>query len=94
MPASAIEALEGLLADGISAEEVLAKLEDAGYSVEPPAGDESYKSGEPAESDKPELQPVGGPQEPENRYTKAARKAMKKDKNSPDDEEEPMPPSY
>jgi hypothetical protein len=42
MPDSARKALEGLLAEGVDAAEVLDKLQGAGFKVDPPEGDESY----------------------------------------------------
>jgi hypothetical protein len=45
MPASAQKALEGMLAEGVEADEVLARLTDAGYDVKPPEGDGSYPGG-------------------------------------------------
>lgn len=98
MPKSATEALKGMLADGVQADEVLNKLQSAGYDIKPPSGDDSY--GEPAgliigiasepeeaeEEDSAPEPPKGGDQSPLNRYQKAARAAMSKDKGSEDEE--------
>lgn len=105
MPAAAREALKGLLAEGIEADEVLMRLQDAGYKVAPPEGDESYAGPDamdretlPEEpevtedEDKPPLMAEGGPQDPMSKYAKAAKSAMKKHGMKGDDEdEEPLP---
>lgn len=48
MPASAEQALAGLLAEGVSPEDVLMALEGGGFQVTPPAGDMSYPGPESA----------------------------------------------
>lgn len=51
MPASAEDALKGMLAEGVSPEDVLSALESSGFAVTPPEGDASY--GAPAEEELP-----------------------------------------
>jgi hypothetical protein len=48
MPNTAMKALDGMLAEGVSAGEVMSKLESAGYDIKPPEGDMSYGEEEPA----------------------------------------------
>lgn len=44
MPASAEKALKGLLAEGVSPEDILDKLKAEGFGIEPPSEDESYEA--------------------------------------------------
>lgn len=66
MPASAEAALKGLLKEGATADEVLEKLEESGFKVSPPEGDESYsEEGEPVGEEVSEVDamPEGMPAE-------------------------------
>lgn len=83
MPDSARKALKGLLADGVSADEVLDRLSGAGFDIKPPEGDDSYGDEKPAGA----VIAIGvgkkqeGEESPEkegNFHQKLARKAMKK----------------
>jgi hypothetical protein len=42
MPATAKKALEGMLAEGVTADEILSALSSSGYDIEPPKDDDSY----------------------------------------------------
>ena len=69
MPKTANDALSGMLAEGVQAEEVLSTLEASGYSIKPPEGDMSYpeKGGEMPEAPEGILAiGIGGPTEPED----------------------------
>jgi hypothetical protein len=46
MAASAESALKGLLKDESTADEAIARLEEAGYSITPPSGEDTSEGGE------------------------------------------------
>lgn len=75
MPASAEKALKGMLAEGVSAEDILSALSQSGYEVEPPEGDESY--------DKPKGAVIAigmgkPPEEPEKEEVPSSSKSRQK----------------
>lgn len=92
MPATAKKALEGMLAEGVTAEEILSALSSSGYDIEPPKDDESYGEDEEGMEEpeggaailigvSAEPEEMEGPEEGENTNKKrmaAAEKAMKK----------------
>ena len=82
MPNSAEMALGPLLKEGTSVEEALAKLEEAGFAITPPEGDESYGSPEGPEAGPPEAPEGEMPEGAENpgsgdRRMQAVESAMK-----------------
>lgn len=89
MPKTANDALSGMLAEGVQAEEVLSTLEESGYSISPPEGDSSYpeEGGEMPEAPEGIMAiGLGEPPEteeeeegePDDKRLDAAKKAMKK----------------
>lgn len=94
MPASAEQALKGLLAEGVDAGQVLDKLQETGYKISPPEGDESY--GAPPAGDmaleieiegpegEGEQEEEGPPEDIQSRRKSAARNAMEKSGMKPD----------
>jgi hypothetical protein len=89
MPDTANKALEGMLAEGVTAAEVLEALGSSGYDVKPPEDDESYD--EPSEEEGGAALIIGVGTEPEmpeepseeeeaegDKRLAAAKKAMNK----------------
>lgn len=88
MKGSVEEALNGLLAEGVDPDEVLARLTDVGFDIQPPSGDEGES---PDKSEGPPGGPegilaigIGDPEETEeeegsgDKRMDAAKNAMKK----------------
>jgi hypothetical protein len=102
MPLAAAKALKGLLADGVKPEDVLQKLQGAGFDIKPPEGDESYGApapegvlaigieAAPVEGKDLDTEMDVGEDKPKNlaeTYSFAAKRAMKKT-GAKDSEEE------
>jgi hypothetical protein len=82
MPDSAKEALEGMLAEGVTPKEIVSKLEGAGYSIQPPPSDESYGEGEEAPAAVLAIG-VGGPPEEAGEDEGNAESESEKEEEAP-----------